>query len=351
MTAALRNPLLETIGIGDASCGGRAGSVLLSKGLRFRVRGAAIVALLVAACAGAPVERILPDSDGIEPAARLLDVPFHAQRDLHCGPAALAMVLGWAGDAVSAGDLVGAVFTEELGGSLQADLVGAARRRGKAAYVVDDFASVLVEVSEGHPVIVLQNLAFSWWPRWHYAVVIGYDIDRGVAILHTGGYRAYEIDLRVLERTWHRAGRWALLVLPPGDLPATLGEAAILHGILSLESVAGVTSVEPAYRAVLERWPESLGGWMGSGHARYAQGDFAGAERAYREATSHHPHAPEAFNNLAHVLRARGRLAAARAAIERAIAIGGTHSDTFERTLREIEAAERRRDSSKESDP
>ena len=71
-------------------------------------------------------------------------------------------------------------------GSLQSGLIGGARRLGRLAYPIRGRDCLLREVVAGHPVIVLQNLSLRWWPQWHYAVVIGYDLPQQAVVLHTG---------------------------------------------------------------------------------------------------------------------------------------------------------------------
>lgn len=94
----------------------------------------AIVALLLAGCA-APQSAALRASAAsasmaahagraVPPAAAraIVDgVPFVAQSDYECGPAALAMALAAAGRPVALQDLVEAVYLPARKGSLQAD--------------------------------------------------------------------------------------------------------------------------------------------------------------------------------------------------------------------------------------
>jgi hypothetical protein len=118
--------------------------------------------------------------------AMVVDVPFFAQEELQCGPAALAMVLNWSGVDLQPSDLSAEVYTPGLEGSLQSSLIGSARRHGRVAYTITGIESLMAEISAGHPVIVLVNLGFSWFPQWHYAVVIGYDQGKEEVILHSG---------------------------------------------------------------------------------------------------------------------------------------------------------------------
>src|SRR3569623_834586 len=137
-------------------------------------------------------------------------------------PAALATVLAWSGSAVTSESLVNEVYVPARKGSLQPELLAAARRLARAPYVLrSDVADVLREVAAGHPVLVLQNLGLSWAPRWHYAVVVGFDLARERVVLRSGTEKRHEVSLALFERTWRRAHAWAVVVPPPAELPAT----------------------------------------------------------------------------------------------------------------------------------
>ena len=96
------------------------------------------------------------------------------------------MVLAWSGLQIDAHELAPQVYTPSLKGSLQPAMIAAARRHGRVAYPISGASALLEEITAGHPVIVLQNLGLSWIPAWHYAVVIGYDLDKAMIILHSG---------------------------------------------------------------------------------------------------------------------------------------------------------------------
>ncbi len=116
----------------------------------------------------------------------IAEVPFYPQAAYQCGPAAMAMVLGWSGLALKPEDLVSEVYIPSRQGSLQTRLIGAARRHDRLAYELQGVDALLGEVAAGHPVIVLQNLGTGWYPVWHYAVVMGFDRTADAIILHTG---------------------------------------------------------------------------------------------------------------------------------------------------------------------
>jgi tetratricopeptide (TPR) repeat protein len=269
------------------------------------------------------------------------DVPFHSQDRDQCGPASLAMVLGWSGDPVTPEQIASQVYTPALKGSLQPGLVTAARRRGRVVYPVRTLEALLGEVAAGSPAVVLQNLGFWWADVWHYAVVVGYDLPSGQIVLHTGSESRKALPLRLFERTWARGERWGIVVLPPDQLPASPQEKLYLQALLGLERAQRWRAAAVAYGRAAERWPSSLGALIGLGNSRYVLGELAGAEEAFRRATDAHPRAAPAFNNLATVLAAQGRRAEALVAAERAVQLGGASASFYERTLRQIQAEAR----------
>lgn len=297
---------------------------------------AVLICCALAACA-------TPGPDptrGLLPQAEVADVPFHPQEENYCGPAALAMALGWSGLDVGPAETAALVFTPGRGGTLQHDVLAGARRYGRLAVEIRGLDDLLAEVAAGHPVIVLQNLGLSWYPVWHYAVVIGYDLPRGEILLHSGSERRHRMALRTFEHTWSRAGQWALVVLPPGRLPVLAEEAAVLQAVASLERTGQPAEAAAAYEGVLRRWPMSLGALIGLGNTRYAEGDLERSEAVLRRAAILHPDAAPVWNNLAHVLAERGAPESALAAARTAVALGGPHLATSETTLREIAALE-----------
>lgn len=291
------------------------------------------------ACATPDAASLREGVDGLPQRAAVDGVPFHPQQEQYCGPAALATVLDWSGLPASQDALAREVFTPGREGTLGHDLIGAARRHGRLAVPVSDLPSLLGELAAGHPVLVLQNLGLAWYPQWHFAVAVGYDLSSNELALRSGEERRRVVSLDTFGRTWARAERWALVVLPPDRLPATGDEAAVLSAAAGLERAGRLPEAGTAYDAVLRRWPGSLGALIGSGNARYAVGDLDGAETAYRAVLEHHPGAAAAWNNLADVLAARGARDEALIAARRAVDLGGPHAEVYRRTLEEISGA------------
>jgi tetratricopeptide (TPR) repeat protein len=249
------------------------------------------------------------------------------------------MAVSWSGVDIRPEELTPIVFTPSRKGSLQPDMIAAARRLGRLAYVISGEEALLREVAAGHPVVVLQNLGLSWFPLWHYAVAVGFDLARGEIVLHSGPAARKRVSWELFRSTWSRSGDWGLLVLPPDRLPATAEEERLLDSLIALEKNRHPAAAAAGYGAALERWPSSLTAMMGLGNSLYATGDLEGAGEAFRRAARAHPESGAAFNNLAHVLAEQGKKEEALEAARRAVAAGGALREIYERTLREIGAA------------
>jgi len=270
--------------------------------------------------------------------AELAEVPFYPQEIHQCGPASLAMLLNAGGDQVTPQQLTAQVYVPGRAGSLQVEMLSATRRNGLLAYpLAPQLADVLAEVAAGSPVLVLQNLALSWYPLWHFAVVVGYDLEREELILRSGLERRQVLPFTTFEYTWARAEHWAMLALPPGTLPHTATEAGYVASAVALEQAGHMQGALAAYESGLQRWPLNLTARIGSGNAAYAQGDMRRAEIAYRQATQDHPDSASAFNNLAQVLADQKQFAAALVYAKRAVDLGGPQQAVARDTLRQIE--------------
>ena len=193
--------------------------------------GVVLCVALLAGCAAPPQVALLQSDwpSGLPARTLLTRVPFIPQDDFLCGPATLAMVSQAAGRPVSAEQLTPQVYLPGRQGALQTEMLAAARRQGLVAYpLAPDLRTLLTEVAAGEPVLVLQNLSLPIAPQWHYAVAVGYDRARDEIVLHSGTTPRMPMALPTFERTWARARRWAFVVLPPEELPAT-AELALFH--------------------------------------------------------------------------------------------------------------------------
>ncbi len=275
---------------------------------------------------------------GLPQRVELTQVPFHRQDDFLCGPASLAMVFNAAGiPSASVESLTPMVYLPGRQGSLQAEMLGATRRSGLVAYTLAPrLEDMLRELAAGTPVVVLLNLSIKLVPVWHYAVVVGYDLDKREVTVRSAKKARDEWSFGFLEFFWQDSGHWSMLALPPGRLPVTANEPEAAASIAALEQVGRLAEARASYRALLARWPQSLVGLVGLGNVEYALKDLPAAERAFLRASEAHPRSAIAFNNRAHVLAALGRLADAETAARTAVSLGGALLPETQKTLDSI---------------
>jgi Peptidase_C39 like family len=267
----------------------------------------------------------------------LTDVPYFEQEEYQCGPAAIAMAMNAAGARVTLDQMVEQVYLPGRKGSLQLEMLVAPRRHGLVAYELEPKLSHLLrEVSGGTPVVVLENYRYRWWPLWHYAVIIGYDLNEGEIIRRSGPRFRQTMPFPVFEYVWIDDGYWAMVVVPPDRVPVTATEGRYGQAVAALEKTGQTRSAQIAYDSMLKRWPSSLAGLMGRGNTAYTLKDLDTAESAFRQAAQAHPAAAAPFNNLAHILAERGKLTEALAAAEHAVSLGGPLLSATQATLDEI---------------
>jgi len=287
---------------------------------RLRLAGAALAALLAGCAASPPLKDGLPASAprSIELAA----TPFFPQEDFQCGPAALATLLVASGVEVTPEALAPEVFIPGREGSLSLELIGAARRHGRLPYVLASTAEEMIaELESGRPVLVLQNLGAGPLPVWHYAVLIGYDAERNVAVLRSGREERVEMKWQRFAGSWHRGRRFALTTLQPGVIPRHAEPGRFMEAAAGLEAAGQRRAAAEAYDAAIVRWPGEPLPWLGRGNLALAEGNRAAAADAYLRAIELAPHDAAARNNLAELLLDAGCLDESRRQVERASAL------------------------------
>lgn len=241
-----------------------------------------------------------PVVTGLSDRVLLDEIPFFPQQTYQCGPATLAMLMNNQGRAIQPDTLVDQVFIESRQGSLQAEMLAATRRQGLLPYVHDTrFTTLLEQVEAGHPVLVFENLGFGFYPVWHYAVVIGYDLTQQDMLLHSGTTAGLRRSFRRFELDWRGGDYWAITMHRPGEFPRNAEPVAYLEATVGLEQAGQYEAAALAYGAAAERWPDQLIAWMGLGNVHYRQQAFEAAERAYRKALSLNANSAAAHHNLA----------------------------------------------------
>ena len=196
--------------------------------------------------------------------------------------------------------------------------------------------ALLRQVAAGQPVVVLQNLSLPWVPLWHYAVVVGYDLQARTIVLHSGRQERMAMSLSTFERTWARGRHWAMVALPPSQLPVQAKALPWLQSAAAMERV-NPGAAGQAFATAVKAWPAEPAGWLGQGNAHYAQGRLAQAAEAFEAATRLAPDFADAWNNLAQVRVDQKRWGEAAQAIERAVAVGGPRLARYRELQQRIE--------------
>jgi tetratricopeptide (TPR) repeat protein len=295
---------------------------------------------VLAGCA--PIPPIVSDLPVSAAAIELDDTPFYPQERYQCGPAALTTVLTKSGVEVSLDDIVDKVYLPGRQGSLQVELLAAARTEGRLPYVIDGtLEAIWKELAAGRPVLVLQNLGVAGIPRWHYAVVVGIDAERGEIVLRSGTDRRRITRVSTYLQTWRRGGYWGMVALAPDELPAAVDRSRYFAAIAALEQAGRAEEAAIGWQTALREWPGDSVALFGLANARFAMQDFDVAVTAYRELLELDPGLSAARNNLALALLERGEYGAAMAEIE--FALSGDPDPALEQELRDTEASIRRR--------
>jgi tetratricopeptide (TPR) repeat protein len=213
------------------------------------------------------------------------------------------------------------MYLPERRGSLQVELIAAARSQQRIPYVLPPTLQALLdELNAGRPVVVLQNLGLEAVPIWHFAVVVGYSASDETFVLRSGTERRKLERAPEFGRRWVFGRQWAMVVLKPGELPSDGDAASYLKSVADVEGVNGAAGLAPAYRAALAKWPDNRIARFGLANALDADGQLAAARHEYRALLALDPNDLAALNNLADLQRRTGCRTQALATIDRALA-------------------------------
>ena len=282
--------------------------------------------VLLAGCA-----QLVPQTMGLRNAwpagtpwqVEIAGVPFFPQTENQCGPAAMATVLAQTGLAVTPEKLTDQLYLPARQGSLQVEMLAAPRRWGRVGYLLAPrYADVLREVAAGNPVIVLQDVG-DFFTEWHYAVLAGFNYDKGDLYLRSGTEQRLVLPFTFFERTWIKSGYWAMVVTAPGKIPVTATEPGWINAMVALERGGDRDATIAGYQAALQRWPDNLPAAIGLANQHHQRGALMEAAQVLRKALQHHPLSTVAMNNLAQTLSDQGRNSEAMLQVEAALKLHG----------------------------
>lgn len=243
-----------------------------------------------------------------------INVPFIPPRSELCGSTSIEMVSSfWKSTTaylpkLSMSELDAHTLIPEKGGTLQIEMVTAARANGLIAYPMEPtFEALFSELNAHHPVIVLVNRSFSWHPLWHYAPVIGYDEKKRSIIVHFSDQPNEAVPLATFGALWKRSGNWGVILLPPGELPASVLSKTFLRAVYEFEKTGEGAGAILTYQSALMRWPEDTDILFALANAEYNILNLSEAEKNYRKLLVLKPAHPHALNNLSILLCHTGR--------------------------------------------
>jgi predicted double-glycine peptidase len=215
--------------------------------MTFHVRliGAALLAFASSACATytGTATALTPSTLKSEPGwIAVDDVPLVRQTsEYDCGPAALAMVLGYHADAsTSAKDAVGKVEERRYAAG---ELRDRARKAGYSAFVIEGtLEDIKHELANGRPIIAGMAKPTAKGRVSHYEVIVGLHVaTRRIATLDPA-LGARENSLEGFVHEWVPTGQLLLIVLPKGGADAAAAGGGTAGGGAPGGGTAGGTA-------------------------------------------------------------------------------------------------------------
>lgn len=266
-------------------------------------------------------------------------VPFYPQQAYFCGPTTLSEVAGFYGLAKDPATIAPTTFIAGLQGTLQIEMSAATRQLGLVAYAQHGTMTQLLRlIAENIPVIVLQNNALAWLPQWHYAVVIGYDLQSKEVILHTGVTEAHRLNFSTFERTWARGHYWFLAMLPANNSSAQLDPFIYTKASQDLLRTQQVNSGITALKTATNQWPDYWLPYFLLGNHYFSNQPLVAAQW-FEKGLPFAQQEIAYLNNYAVLLSEHGCYAKATTLIETALKIAPNDSNLLD-SRKQISAAE-----------
>ena len=277
-----------------------------------------------------------------KPYVELKKVPFYPQEAYLCGPASLKMVAEyWKQKGESIRDvpyetIEKVTFVPSKKGSFQPQMVAAARQLGLVAIESTQRADLFELLDGGIPTIVLLNQGTESIPVWHYAVVIGFDIDRQLVILRSGKTKREVMKIATFYEFFKKGGHWKLIAVPTTMVPPGVKESTYLKAAYDLEQTLDDELVQGAYESALKKWPKSLLVKLAAANYFFDKYHYEIAYDLYDDVLKKDPNDPIALNNMAETLYYLGEFDEALDFIDRAIKQHGKFKKEFDDTRRKI---------------
>ncbi len=225
---------------------------------RACILAGSLVLLLLGGCQSTPQADQLRQQglSSLPPSHTISSVPFYPQQQYFCGPTTLSEVFAFYGVNAAPEDIAPKLFIPDKEGSLQLEMVSATRQYGFLPYTErGTLSSLMALVSDNIPVIVFQNLSISIWPQWHYALVIGFDSEKGTVTLHTGLTPSHEMSFELFERTWGRGNYWYMAPVPPSAVSDEMQPFTYVSAAYDLLKVGKTPVALQFLQSATQQWP------------------------------------------------------------------------------------------------
>jgi ABC-type bacteriocin/lantibiotic exporter with double-glycine peptidase domain len=141
------------------------------------------------------------------------NVPFYSQLSYQCGPASLAGVLNFYGEAETPDKIAKAIFRDNIRGTVTMDMVLYAREKGfSTRWYRGGTHDIQCSVDGGVPLIVMVDLGFANLSKYHYMVIVGYEPE-GV-VVNSGKEHEKLMRWDRFLSLWKRTKFWTLRIEP-----------------------------------------------------------------------------------------------------------------------------------------
>ncbi|MBO4970527.1 MAG: peptidase C39 family protein [Pseudomonas sp.] len=213
-----------------------------AKSARLWLMGVFALAMVGCASVEPPEFRRLPER------VELNGVPFFRGNANQGAPQILAGMLSEQRVRITPGLLVKPLQLPGAEASLQSNIEELAAGYGLMVYPLDkSLSALLTQVAAGYPVM-LRFSDGTLWSEPRYAMLVGYNRAKGTVLLRSGMERRRLMDFSKFESAWKDAGGWAVLILSPTQLPASVDKTRWLKIANELsrsgQEQAGATAIQ-----------------------------------------------------------------------------------------------------------
>ncbi len=263
---------------------------------------------LLSACARQPLVLESQIAEALPDVVNLKTVPFFPQTKYQCGPATLAGVIDfYYPDAdITPEQLAPQVWTPKVKGAWPVEMRSTLRRNNLIPYhhaITPE--QLLQEVAAGNPVLVMLDLGIGPLKKWHYAIVVGFDLENDLILMRSETTEERWMHWHHFRKGWKKSGYWNSVPLPPHSLPAAALGGTIWLDISDMEQI-DPDAVKTLWELAAVRWPDTWQLWFGAGNSAYFDGRPGDATSFFLSGLEANNTQASIWNNLGYALNSQG---------------------------------------------